>query len=93
MLNNNQNSLTKLKYVVSDDNDSKNYLNKGFAPYQFYNNDNFNNSTRLLDNKYSKESDLYWDNTKRRNLDTSKYINNPNKVWAPSPQLFTIKNI
>ena len=34
----------------------------------------------LFIKKSLKESEEYWDNTKRKSLDTSSYINNPNKV-------------
>jgi len=37
-------------------------------------------NTPKIGAKQLKESDEYWDNTKRHNLDTSFYTNNPNKM-------------
>ena len=38
------------------------------------------NSNEITAAKIPKASSDYWDNTKRRNLDTSIYTNNPNKI-------------
>lgn len=66
----------KLKFVNIERNNYNNYYNKKNFDYE-ENLININNSSRI---STLKDSELYWNNTKKKNLNTSSYINNPNKI-------------
>jgi hypothetical protein len=57
------------------DNDSKLKLKMSIGTNEIINNQMINNEKKI-----PKASAEYWDNTKRRNLDTSTYTNNPSKI-------------
>jgi hypothetical protein len=72
----------KIKYITTEPNKFNNFYSFGVKYGQNYNTDQesellYSEATR---SKLPKESSEYWDNTKRRNLDTSVYTNNPTKI-------------
>ena len=77
-------STRKIKYITTDPNNFNNIYSFGVKYGQNYNTDQesellYSESTRSK-HLNTKESSEYWDNTKRRNLDTSIYTNNPTKI-------------
>jgi hypothetical protein len=73
---------SKMKYITVDNNNFDNFLLFGKKLKNGeINQDNMVHYAKMTrTNKSLKESEEYWDNTKRKQLDTSTYINNPNKV-------------
>jgi hypothetical protein len=72
----------KIKYITTGPNNFNDFYSFGVKYGQNYNTDQesellYSEATR---SKLPKESSEYWDNTKRRNLDTSVYTNNPTKI-------------
>jgi hypothetical protein len=70
---------SKLKYITLDDNNFDDFLS--FGKKLKNGDDNIVHYARpTRTDKSLKESEEYWNNTKKKHLDTSKYINNPNKI-------------
>lgn len=76
----------KSKYITTEPDNFKDFYSFGVKYGQNYNTDQesdllYSEATRTKQMKTNtKESSEYWDNTKRRNLDTSVYTNNPTKI-------------
>ena len=81
----NEKELTKkIKYITTDPDNFADFYSVGKKYGQNYNTDQesellYSEATRTK-HINTKESSEYWDNTKRRNLDTSVYTNNPTKI-------------
>lgn len=76
--------LKKIKYITTNLDNFADFYSVGKKYGQNYNTDQesellYSEATRTK-HLSTKESSEYWDNTKRRNLDTSIYTNNPTKT-------------
>ena len=75
----------KIKYISTEPDKFNDFYSFGAKYGQNYNTDQesellHSEATRSKLKVNTKESSEYWDNTKRRNLDTSVYTNNPTKI-------------